>query len=128
MFFKFLILLSKQEGTNMCHTSVRSGRQFIRAVRCNRNHLIVNLPATWGSTVAQREQEGPLFESGSFLFGVCTFSPCVRGFSPAALVSSHHQRHVLHVRVNTPASAPDQGTGKYLELVLGCCTAAAYSS
>ena len=37
------------------------------------------------STVAS-QQEGSRFK---FKLGVCMFSPCVRGFSPGTLVSSH---------------------------------------
>jgi len=29
---------------------------------------------------------------GYCLYGVCTFSPCLRGFPPGALVSSHHPK------------------------------------
>ena len=37
--------------------------------------------------------------SGHCLCGVCTFSPCLRGFPPDALVSSHSPRMLKEVRM-----------------------------
>ncbi|XP_038659988.1 glutaredoxin-like protein C5orf63 homolog isoform X2 [Scyliorhinus canicula] len=60
-------------------------------------HSIFGLPPEMGSTVAQvdsavaSQRQGPRFDSrlGHCLCGVCTFSPCLRGFPPGAPVSSH---------------------------------------
>ncbi|MEQ2189052.1 hypothetical protein GOODEAATRI_021259 [Goodea atripinnis] len=48
-----------------------------------------------GSTVAV-QQEGPGFDSqqGLFLHGVCMFFPCIRGFSPVTLASSHSPKRL----------------------------------
>ena len=51
----------------------------------------------WGGTVAHwlallphsTRDPGSIPGSGHCLCGVCTFSPCLRGFPPGALVSSH---------------------------------------
>jgi len=50
---------------------------------------------TMVSTAASQHQ-GPGFNSwlGHSLCGVCTFSPCLRGFPPGAPVSSHSPKDV----------------------------------
>ncbi len=48
----------------------------------------------------------------TFLCGVCMFSPCVHGFPPGTVVSSHHHNmHVRHIRVGWPNVAVRSGAG-----------------
>ena len=64
-------------------------------------------------STAASQRQGPGFNSrlGHCLCGVCTFSPCLRGFPPGAPVSSHSPKDVQLgglAMLNSPSVYPNR--------------------